>query len=402
MQPTHLNMSTYAQQLDLPTEVDPHGMSHAFTTFCDAAASLEQSYGRLQAEVKSLRQELGATNQDLTLTLEENQKIRIHLKRILDWLACGVVVRESDCSISIANPEAQKLLGIQAHVAVPDAVNQLLEKLPMGASELEFESAGSKRCLGVRRTQLGAEDGSSAIFIVEDLTEWRRLQKEHEELKQKEALAQMSAILAHEVRNPLASMELFAGLLTNSSLPENCRPWIRHLQAGLRSLAATVNNVLQFHNSAKLEMVLVELGEFLDTLCEFLLPVAEQTGVAIVMTHQLRGVRVPGDPHAMKQVFLNLAMNAFRFMPLGGHLMISGGLQRGDVAQVTVADTGPGVAPDLAARVFEAGFTTRSGSAGLGLAVCKMVMDAHHGKISIGRHTPSGALVRLEFPGAQR
>src|SRR5581483_7705543 len=283
-------------------------------------------------------------------------------------------------------------------------VEKLFSWASAESQDFEYLVGGNKRCLKLQCTHLGGEAGEIAIFIIEDVTEWR-LQRDHEELKRKQALAEMSAILAHEVRNPLASMELFAGLLANSALPEGTRPWVRHLQAGLRSLSATVNNVLHFHSAVTAEMVPIDLGEFLDNLREFLQPVADQSGVEIAMRHELSGVSVPADGHALKQVLLNLAMNSLRFMPGGGRLTIAGEIQSqsaGWVACISITDTGPGIAPEHLERLFQPGFTTTPGSAGLGLAVCKTIVEAHQGRISVAAGWPTGTTFTIELPGAQR
>jgi two-component system sensor histidine kinase FlrB len=328
----------------------------------------------------------------------------MHLNQILEGLPCGVLVREDGGAISAANPEAQKLLGVQPQCTPSAGVARLLAQVSSAPGELEYDVAGSKRWLAIRCTHLGEGGGRFAIFIVEDVTEWRRLRLDHEELKRKRALAQMSTLLAHEVRNPLASMELFAGLLANSALTDESRPWVRHLQAGLRSLSATVNNVLHFHSATQLEKISIDTGEFLTNLREFLLPVAEQAGVEIEMSHRLYGVMVQADPNAIKQVLLNLAMNALHFMPEGGKLTIGGGAESRPavwVAQILLTDTGRGIAPEHIDRLFQPGFTTRPGSAGLGLAVCKTIMDAHDGHISASPGSPVGTTFRLELPGVR-
>src|SRR5205807_6991523 len=91
--------------------------------------------------------------------------------------------------------------------------------------------------------EAGGADCAS-IFILRDVSEAKRLVRERDKLRREQALAEMSAILAHEIRNPLGSLELFAGLLAGSALSPECRQWVEHVQAGLRTLAATVNNVL--------------------------------------------------------------------------------------------------------------------------------------------------------------
>src|SRR5208337_2010825 len=240
--------------------------------------------------------------------------------------------------------------------------------------------------IAVRRAQLSAEAGGSLIFIAQDISGLKRLEKEHEILRRRQALAQMSATLAHEIRNPLGSLELFAGLLAGSKLGEEERGWVRHLQAGLRTLAATVNNVLDFYSQPQPGLSPLDLGELLAGLAQFLRPQAEAAGVKIELEQSLQHVRVAADRHRVEQVILNLAQNAFRFMPQGGVLEIRSWscLRDGQaLALVEVADSGPGIPPENAERIFEPGFTTRPGSPGLGLAVSQTIMEQHGGNIRV-------------------
>ena len=91
--------------------LDEGSLTLAFASFTEAAASLERSYVQLQAEVARLRHELEDTNRDLASSLDENHRMRQHLNRILQGLPCGVLVREADGQVSVANPETERLLG---------------------------------------------------------------------------------------------------------------------------------------------------------------------------------------------------------------------------------------------------------------------------------------------------
>ena len=95
----------------LDPEIDERSLAWAFASFTEAAVSLERSYSQLHTEVARLRRELEETNRDLALSLEENRRIRHRLNRILEGLPCGVLVTEVDGSVSISNPETQRLLG---------------------------------------------------------------------------------------------------------------------------------------------------------------------------------------------------------------------------------------------------------------------------------------------------
>ena len=382
--------------------LDERSLTRAFASFTEAAASLERSYVQLQAEVARLRHELEDTNRDLASSLDENHRMRQHLNRILQGLPCGVLVREADGQVSVANPETERLLGTACTSALPGWIRDLLDRTQDGRGELEHR-CGSPQAewITVRRAQLSAEEGGSSIFILQDVSELKRLEREHEELSRRQALAEMSALLAHEIRNPLGSLELFAGLLAESDLEAEERDWVGHLQAGLRTLAATVNNVLHFHSQPSPGLAPTDLGLWLRSTHDFLRPLARRTGVRMEMMQKLDGVLVAADRHRLEQVLLNLALNAFRFMPGGGVLKIGGEVssQAGERrAAVEISDSGPGIAAEDRERIFQPGFTTCMGSPGLGLAVCKTIMEQHGGAISVDSQLGLGTTFKLEFP----
>jgi signal transduction histidine kinase len=199
----------------------------------------------------------------------------------------------------------------------------------------------------------------------------------------------------------LGSLELFAGLLADASLAPEPQEWVEHLQAGLRTLAATVNNVLQFHSQPQPGFAPTDLGALVDWLEHFLQPLAQRARVRIECSPALAGVLVMADRHRLEQVLLNLALNSFHFMPDGGVLRISGSPEspaeeRGPRMEVT--DNGCGIAVQNLKRVFEPGFTTRPGSPGLGLAVCMTAMEQHRGTIRVSSSLGRGTTFILQFP----
>jgi len=218
-------------------------------------------------------------------------------------------------------------------------------------------------------------------------------------LRREQALAEISALLAHEVRNPLGSLELFAGLLAESELDGERRQWVEHVQAGLRTLAATVNNVLHFHSCPPPERAPLDLGRLLEWARDFFRPVASRAGIVMSVENQLQSVELAADRHGLEQVFANLVLNAVGVMPGGGWIELRGArASDGRVAMITVADTGPGIAPANLPRIFEPGFSTRPGGAGLGLAVCRKIVEQHGGTISATSVAGSGARFTMTFP----
>jgi two-component system sensor histidine kinase HydH len=184
------------------------------------------------------------------------------------------------------------------------------------------------------------------------------------------------------------------------------------VQAGLRTLSSTVNNVLHLYNTPQPELAQTDAGQLLDWAYDFLLPLAKQARVEMQVINGLHGVTIHADRHRLEQVLLNLALNAFRFMPGGGWLSIRGidgtssagsqgsgddGVEIGGI-EILVRDTGPGIAPSDLPRIFEAGFSTRPGSSGLGLAVCHRILEQHGGSIAVESRPGHGSTFRLRLP----
>jgi two-component system sensor histidine kinase FlrB len=408
-----------------------HPLARAFASFTEAAGSLERTYGQLQSQVAHLRQELEVTNRDLATSLEENHRIRERLRRIVEGLPCGVLVIEAGSRISTLNPEAVRLAG-GSFESAEELPRELIDALARARqtgeeAELQLSSAGAVwmaiRHAWLERNEVDATFDSTSVFILRDVSEAKKLECDREHLQRQQALVEMSALLAHEIRNPLGSLELFAGLLAESSLEGESRRWIEHVQAGLRTLSATVNNVLHLHNTPQAELAATDAGQLLDWAYDFLLPLAKQARVEMQIVNGLHGVMIQADRHRLEQVLLNLAINAFRFMPGGGWLSIRGidhawldnstnarleneELQSKDCVsdrvkdgvEISVRDTGPGIAEEDLARIFEAGFSTRPGSSGLGLAVCRRILEQHAGSISVESRPGHGATFRLRLP----
>src|SRR5208282_1361341 len=434
-----------------PAREPEHPLARAFASFTEAAGSLERTYGQLQGQVAHLRQELEVTNRDLATSLEENHRIRERLRGILEGLPCGVLVIEAGARISTLNPEAARLLGasFESAEALPAALSAALDRARQTGEESELplflppsdldpssleqsssnQSFSSQSCssqatavwVAIRHAWLEQSPAhATSVFILRDVSEAKKLEHDREHLRRQQALVEMSGLLAHEIRNPLGSLELFAGLLAEANLEGESRRWIEHVQAGLRTLSATVNNVLHLHNTPQPELAPTDAGELLDWAYGFLLPLAKQARVEMQIINGLNGVTIHADRHRLEQVLLNLALNAFRFMPGGGWLSIRGsirGLDRatrqdidieGDgiagtgvestAVEISMRDTGPGIALGDLPRIFDAGFSTRPGSSGLGLAVCRRILEQHGGSIVAESRPGYGATFRLHLP----
>jgi signal transduction histidine kinase len=397
-------------------------LTDAFAAFITAANRLENSHWQLHDEVAQLRLQLEERNRALASSQAENEHIRILLREVLDALPCGVAVL--DCrgeEVVLLNPEARQLLNITQDTTlnwndIPSRLRTLIKGLSWQAlkegDEQEFcvEESGGKRWLTVRASvmdQDAVEDSAASssqrvILIFRDTTAHKQAEQERESSRHMMALAEMATVLAHEIRNPLGSLELLTGLLaSDSSLSDDSRQWVQSLRAGVRSLSVTVNNVLQYYSLGSPNLAPLRLGEVLKSSVEFVRPLAQQSGVKLLVNLTLGEAEIMGDAGSLQQVILNLACNALRHTASEGKITVSAKLETRDAARVAVVeftDNGSGIRPEDLVRIFEAGFTTARQSPGLGLTICQRIVQQHHGSIAAQSEPGKGTTFRMEFP----
>jgi signal transduction histidine kinase len=394
-------------------------LADAFSEFISASSLLEASYRDLQREVSQLGFELAERNRALTQSLAENDRMRAALQQIIESMPCGVLVLDTAENLVMINPEGRRLLELgNAHVdslRALSAVSQIDFEALVSESEdrLDIElcapSFSGNRWLAIGNRKLSvasssAETGNGrapleSIWILRDITASKHAEQEREAARSAVALAEVSTTLAHEIRNPLASMELFAGLIADD--PANTAEWVSHLRAGIRLLSGTVNNVLSIHGGSNPHLAAVDLTGCVRSGVEFVRPIADQAGVALCFLGDEGSLTIQGNENLLRQIVLNLICNAIRHTPADGRIAVTTKAlsdQSGRRALVEVTDTGSGIPPYLLERVFETGFSANGDTPGLGLAVCKRLMTAHGGEIRVSSRVDFGSTFQLEFP----
>jgi PAS domain S-box-containing protein len=212
----------------------------AFSSFAEAANSLERSYGRLRAEVTRLSKDLEESNSGLVRSLAENRRMRQHLNRVLESLPCGVLVVANGGEISDVNPEGRRVLGMNetgcsrtgsvetacessfSFSSLRAELRELLERARGEEGELEqkiCEGSGPAFWLAARCAAVPDSTPGSSVFIVRDVSERKRLEEAQGEFRRQQALSEMSTVLAHEVRAEL----LF--------VPESAEAWLAYPRA---------------------------------------------------------------------------------------------------------------------------------------------------------------------------
>lgn len=422
--PAGLVLAPHLTEVEEDRARSASSLADAFGEFIATSARLEQSYRGLQEEVAGLRHELLERNAQLEQSLAENRRMRGTLEQMMDAMPCGVLVIDPTGVVSFVNPEARLLLGIQAKLTPPQVSGLIAELLPAvlfchtTANEAEFEREmrvtveGRERWLQVRRRILPEHRdplGAHFLLLLRDVSLRRQAEDSREAGRQALAQAEISTVLAHEIRNPLASLELFAELIEQDE--EGRSQWISHLRAGIRSLSGTVNNVLAFYGRGSWCEVPVALHQVVAEAVAFLQPQAVQASVSL---QALDGPEayVRGNADALRQLLLNLIANALRHTAAGGSVTVR---LEFAMAQATLEmpfvhptvrlecrDTGTGIDPALLETIFEPGFSAAGASSGLGLAVCRQIAQRHHGTIAATQPEGQGARFVVELPLLQQ
>jgi signal transduction histidine kinase len=232
-----------------------------------------------------------------------------------------------------------------------------------------------------------------------------QLDEKNRELARRErlaALGEMAAGVAHEIRNPLSGINLFASVLCRDlgDRPD-CRRLAEKIVSGVRTLERIVGDILAFAGPASVESRPVSVAEVVEAVVELVEPERRASNTTIHVAPHVSGVRVAADFDQLQRALLNIVRNALEAAGRDGNVWISVSAEPGaDETAIEVADDGPGIDPAIRERVFNPFFTTKDTGTGLGLAIVHRIAEAHGGRVSLETHSGGGALVRLRFRSA--
>ncbi|HSR70140.1 MAG TPA: ATP-binding protein [Acidobacteriota bacterium] len=378
---------------------DTERLRQAFDSFAEISSSLEKAYGDLQAKVRSLSRQLEESND--------------YLETVLQSLPCGVLVVDGQERVKTLNRQARELLGLQGQVwgqpsegslstsrgscpALP-SLRELIESIPCGQDfAVLFSRSPAPREITLQQPRprhlacaFSSTKRGERLLVLQDITELRRLQERMRRQERLAAMGEMAFEVAHEIRNPLTGLGLFASLLREDDLsPEERNRFVDNIEIGIRTLDVTLTNMLCFSRRKEPDKQPLDLAALLQTTLDFMSPVAQERGIELRTRFESRAL-VEADEEMMRQVFMNLVLNALQAQSRGGSLE-AGTQELGESLQVHIRDSGPGYRQDGNA-VFEPRFATDEKGRGLGLGVVKKVVEAHGGEVRLSsRQDQSG------------
>ena len=233
----------------------------------------------------------------------------------------------------------------------------------------------------------------------------RDLQDSFEQIKRADrlsAIGQLSASLAHEIRNPLASIDGAANLIESEQTPQEMRKAsLAIIRKEVQRLNRLLTNLLDFARPRKPEFQTVRADRLIDAIIALAGHSAQQKGIAL---HKDVPATVPAfecDPEQMQQVILNLAINAVQAMTGAGEIVLAARLEDSSVV-ISVRDQGPGINHEDLDKVFNPFYTTKDAGTGLGLSVVYQIVNQHGGVVTADRNPEGGMTFSLTIPLSQR
>ncbi len=350
------------------------------------------TYRLLEQRVAGLTAELHALRSERLAQLAEKEGLAQRLQNVLDALPGAVVVLDGSGRVGSHNQAAAQLFGTPlAGTAWREVIRRCFVPHTSPTTDLALHDG---RIVTLSTCPLGTEPGQ--ILLFQDVTENRRLQAHLQRQQRLLDMGRMAASLAHQIRTPLAAALLYASQLKHPALGEDRRQrFADRTVASLQQLEGLIANMLDFARGGVSGSEVVAAEELMQELRS---TVEVQTADRVVTWRgESAGLSVRGNRTLLLSAWQNLINNALQAAGEGGAIEVFCRPAPGDGIDFGVHDNGPGVAPEMQARLFEPFSSTRSRGTGLGLAIVRTVAQAHHGDAWC-RSSPGDTTFAMRLP----
>ena len=389
-------------------------LQSSFAEFNRATSLLRDAYDCLQRKFGALNLELEKKNRELEDSLSEKEAMRNFLGNVLNNLTTGVVVSDMNhriremnlCAESIFETGGQRT-GERVEELFRDVPEDFLRSLidrALQRSETGLRLPSNGKTLEVSGSYL--RDGSGRpvgkIFLVRDVT---RLGKLEEMVKRNEkitAMGELAANFAHEIRNPLGSIELFSSMLLKDLKSKRDRDRVGHIMHSVKRMNRKITDLLSFTETVRIpEFESLDLHRIIEEVNAFILQIVDSEEISVNVRLACDDPVIRGSREMLKHVFLNLYLNAVQAIEKRGTIEIETRhselfLREEGVlptVEIRFSDDGTGISPDVLEKIFDPLFSTRESGSGLGLASVHRIIQMHGGLI----HAENGSAGRTVF-----
>lgn len=270
-------------------------------------------------------------------------------------------------------------------------VARKVEMIKEGLLRLEKEPS-------FRFTPLSGEVGEIAEAINRMVDVRQALQEQVTRMERLAAVGELAAGLAHEIRNPLTGISGFAQCLARALPPEGeLHQQAEIIVSEVMRIERIIQELLDFARPREGSMLFVDINQLIKETVVLILPRAQKEGVEIKLSLALDLPEIYGDSQQLKQVFLNLSLNAIQAMEGGGRLTIAT-RRENECVQAIFTDTGCGIGPSQIERIFDPFYTTRVKGTGLGLPISHRIVERHGGSIRVNSQPGKGSTFIVSLP----
>ena len=395
----------------------------------DIAKQLDRiSAGQYDAPVPDVKgfagsgDELGLVSRKITQVGQQLRGVheifstmRENMNSVMAGLEDGLLLFTRDARAVMISPAAEKFLGAPAGHFLGRRVTEIFplghplrdalriesDELSEVAAETELETSEGPKRVSVS-VQAIQEDGErmGALVTLRDLDSLESINTQLQVSERLAALGRITAGVAHEVKNPLNSMRLWLENLKESLPAEQAsasQQAVQVLDKEIDRLDAVVKRFLDFTRPMDIRLEATQLAVLLKEVLEIAQPQLQKSNIQLAQLLPIDVPEVYVDRALLKQAVLNLVLNAAEAMPNGGQmrLVLS---RRGEMAEITVGDTGKGIPPEHRQKIFQLFFTTRPGGSGIGLASAFRIVQLHNGSIDFTSEVGRGTTFRIELP----
>ncbi|MEO0096145.1 MAG: ATP-binding protein [candidate division WOR-3 bacterium] len=333
-------------------------------------------------------------------------ELRVYNERIINSVASGIMVVKKDGIITTINPEAERVLGFKKdellgyNIKSIEGIDLLWQKMeqamntakPIIRDEVEIlNKDGDRIPIGFNITLLETPDRqvSGCVLIFKDLSEIRRLEEIAKQNERLSYLGKMASWVAHEIRNPLTSIDGFAQLLMNVNDKEKIKTYIEEIRKGTQRINHIIDDILTFARSKKMELKKINLYELISNINQVM-------KIRIIFEGSSEAL-VRGEEESLRRLFVNLITNSIEAMDENGLLRINFRKESPYII-AEVIDNGKGISENDLKNIFTPFYTTKPRGTGLGLAIVKKIVDDHKGKIKIESKLGQGTKISVWLP----
>jgi signal transduction histidine kinase len=375
------------------------------------AAREAKEFADMQSKLDMLSQQFRGAREDVS-------QLRSNIERMLERLEEGVMMFDPDGRLMRMSNSSERLLGIGREQLAGRSMTEIFpEETPLGAllrEALDTRRAVRDVALTLARRGLPPvrvlanvellegfpEPGRSSVLLT--LRDWETRRQLHSQLDISTRLAAISRLtggVAHEIKNPLNAIALHIEILkTKLREAELDARELDVIAAEIARLDRVVKTFLDFTRPVELRLAEVDLVALVREITSLVWPEAERRGIAVRLESTLSEGRIRGDADLLKQALLNVVNNGLEAMKEGGQLLVRVDGE-GDEVMISIADTGPGIAPEARDKIFNLYFTTKPKGSGIGLAMTFRIIQLHNATIDFTSEPGQGTTFRLRFPG---